>query len=169
MKDYNKHPYHGVGFSDVPEVLKALKVLEKHKLYEIQEETFPRGGVNVTTSHAIYPTLQVTRKAFYRDVRNALVRSDDVKIRDEDVTKDGQYRSDWIVLDTHALRICAARRGGFVCILEDRADFIDARNEWNRQKPVSLKQQELLQSAYDKLTPEERKATGLIYKRGIKK
>lgn len=154
--DYKRFPYHGVGFTvRNSDLLTALLPLEK-RLYKLED------------NHLIVPTPSLVRHRVFKDVRNALVEGN-IKIVDENTTKDGQYRSDWIVLEELAFRICALRRGGFGAILELRQTFNAALDQWNRVKPIKDTQQALIQSAYDKLTPAERKATGLIYKRGIKK
>lgn len=154
-KDYKKHPYHGIGFTDIPDVLKALQVLETLGLYKIEHD------------HAMYPRLNVRREVVLRDIRNALVNGN-IKIRDEQVTKNGQYRHDWIILDEYALGISSARRGGYVAILEDRERFEEEHVQWNRLKPFKDREAELRKSAYAKLTPDERRAVGISNLRGVK-
>lgn len=134
--NYVKHPYHGVGFSSTPELLKALQVLERHQLYKIG-------------AHIVEPILHGgTRAHMVRAVRNAIVGGDDsLKIRDEDTTKNGHYRSDWIVLDDYAMRICALRSGGYGAILEARETFENERNEYQKsliEPPMSAHRRNLI-------------------------
>lgn len=145
--DFKKHPYHGVGFTSTPELHDALRVLTKHKLYEIDE-------------NAVRPTMSVSRAQVLSDVRSAILNSD-IKIRDEDMTKDSQYRSDWIVLDDYAMRICALRVGGYGALLEARETFNKELAEWKKNMPLVEKQKELRASGLAKLTQEERNALGV--------
>ena len=144
--DFKKHPYHGVGFSSIPELGDALI---RHTPFTIESD------------HCVKPTTgHVSRKVLLSTIRNAIVKSG-IKIRDEDMTKDGQYRSDWIVLDEYALAIAPARRGGYVAILEARETFNKERARWNRDKSVVLKRAELRKQALAKLTAEDRNVLGV--------
>lgn len=108
----------------------------------------------------LYPRVQRSREQVLRDVRNAILACN-VKIRDEDTTKNGRYVSDWIVLDKYAVCICALRRGGVGAIVEKREDFNKARAEWQRTMPELQKKEQLKKQALAKLTQEERNALGV--------
>lgn len=86
--------------------------------------------------------MNLSRKFVLTEIRNAVVDSG-IKIRDDDMTKSGQYRFDWIILDHYALRICSLRRGGYGAILEARQTFEEERNvyrmhEGKAKKPPTL-------------------------------
>lgn len=108
----------------------------------------------------LYPRVMRSRAQVLRDVRNAIVHCN-VKIRDEDQTKSGQYVSDWIVLDKYAVCVCAIRRGGVGAIVETREEFNKARAEWQKNMPEIEKKKLLKAQALAKLTQEERIALGV--------